>query len=192
VVDKNPFAERGRSLEEDYFRRKEQEVIDKLRQKARSEEYRRRLAEHTGIADEEVLKDLQELGYNPGNLILLHLVPLLQTAWADGKMTDKERALILQAARAHGVEAGSEADTNLGRWLIERPSQAQFDKGLRAVSMIMQAMSAETRTACERDMIAMTTALATVSGGILGFGRISPEEKQILAQIAEELKGRGK
>jgi len=192
VVDKNPFADRGRALEDDYFRRKEQEVIDKLRQKARSEEYRKRMAEQTGVADEELLNDLQELGYNPRNLILLHLVPLLQTAWADGKMTDKERALIVKAARAHGVEEGSEADTNLASWLAERPTQAQMDKGLRAVSMIVQAMQPETRAACERDMLAMTTALATASGGILGFGRISPEERQILTQIAEELKGRGK
>ena len=34
MVDKDAFAERGRSLEEEYFRRKEKEVIEKMRRKA--------------------------------------------------------------------------------------------------------------------------------------------------------------
>jgi hypothetical protein len=180
-----------RRSEEEYFRRQEQELIEKLRKKAQTEEGRRQLAQHSGIADEEVLRDLEEMGYNTKNLILLHLVPLIHTAWADGQVTDKERELVIKAARTHGVEPGSEADTNLARWLRERPTEAQFEKGLRAVRMIMQVMPPETRAASERDMITLTTALATASGGILGFGAISNEERQILTRIAEELKKKG-
>ena len=65
VTDRDAFAERGRSLEEEYFHRKEREVIDKMRVRAAAEEQRRLLGEKVGVADAEVLRDLQDLGYTP-------------------------------------------------------------------------------------------------------------------------------
>ena len=33
------------------------------------------MAERTGVADEEILRDLEALGYTPETVVLLHLVP---------------------------------------------------------------------------------------------------------------------
>ena len=192
MVDKDAFAERGRSLEEEYFRRKEKEVIEKMRRKAEADTQRRRLGEQAGVADEEVLRDLEELGYTPETVMLLHLVPLIQTAWAEGGVTLRERDLVIKAARTRGVTAGSPADEQLTRWLSQRPSDDFFEKTLRAIRTVLESQPAETRAASERDLLSLATAIASASGGIVGFGAVSDEERQILAHIHDELEKGGK
>jgi hypothetical protein len=191
VADKDAFAERERVLEEEYFRRKEKEVIEKMRSRAQAEAQRRRLGEQTGVADEEVLSDLQALGYTPETVSLLHLVPLIQMAWAEGDVSSKERDLIVRAARARGIEPDSAAEQQLNRWLTNRPSDELFEKTLRAIRAILAARSPEERADSERDLLSLCTAIASASGGIVGFGAVSSDERQILARITEELeKGR--
>jgi hypothetical protein len=191
VAEKDAFAERGRSLEEEYFRRQEKELIEKMRRRAETDTQLRRLGEQAGVADDEILRDLQALGYTPETIMLLHLVPLIQTAWAEGSVSDRERDLIVQAARSRGIEAGSAADRQLHAWLRERPSEELFDKTLRAISAILEARSPEEREASQRDLLSLCTAIASASGGIVGFRAVSDEERQILARISQEL-GKGR
>jgi hypothetical protein len=192
VTDKDAFAERGRSLEEEYFHRKEREVIEKMRRKAESDAQRSRLGEQAGVADQDVLRDLEELGYTPETVMLLHLVPLIQTAWAEGGITQKERDLIVKAARSRGIDAGSPADQQLNRWLAQKPSEELFEKTLRAVGTILQAQSPDARAASERDLLSLATAIASASGGIVGLRAVSEEERQILTHISDELRKGGK
>lgn len=187
MTDKDAFAEREHLLEEDYFRRKEKELIDKMRRNAQADAQRHELAKQAGVADEDVLRDLQELGYTPETIMLLYLMPLIQTAWAEGDVSAKERDLIVQAARSRGVAAGSAADVQLGRWLSERPSEEIFQRTLRAIGTILQARSQEERESSERDLLSLCTAIASASGGIVGFGAVSEGERRILAQITREL-----
>ena len=192
MTERDAFAERGRSLEEEYFHRKERELIEKMRVRAAGEEQRRRLGQETGVGDDDVLRDLQELGYTPETVMLLHLVPLIQTAWAEGGVTQKERDLIVKAARSRGITAGSPADQQLDVWLAQRPSDELFEKTLRAIRTILQAQPDDARAASEKDLLALASAIATASGGIVGFHAVSDEERQILAHISEELKKSGK
>jgi hypothetical protein len=187
MTDKEFFGDRRRSKEEEYFRKQEQELIEKLRQRGREEATRRRMAERTGVADEEVLRDLEALGYTPETVMLLHLVPLLQMAWAEGSVSDRERDLIIEAARARGIDKDSPADHQLASWLASRPPDELFEKTLRAIGAILQARPPEEREANQRDLLSRLTAIASASGGILGFGKVSPEEQQVLARISQEI-----
>src|ERR671939_1609269 len=116
------LGDRRRKEEEEYFRKQEEVLIDRLRQGVREEASRRDMAERTGVADQEILRDLEALGYTPETVMLLHLVPLLQVAWAEGGVSDRERDLIVEAARARGIEQGSAADRQLTSWLDTRPA----------------------------------------------------------------------
>jgi hypothetical protein len=187
MADKEFLGDRRRKEEEEYFRRQEQLLIDQLRQRAREEATRRDMAERTGVADQEILRDLEMLGYTPDTVRLLHLVPLLQVASADGGVSDRERALVIEAARAHGVEAGSAADQQLATWLATPPATEFLDKTLRVSGAILQALPSEERDGCMRDLLSYSTAIASASGGILGFGKVSQAEQRILARITEEL-----
>lgn len=192
MAERDAFTDRRRGLEEDYFRKKEKELIDKMRSRAEAEAERRRLGEQAGVADEEILQDLQALGYTTDTVKLLHLVPLVQMAWAEGQVSDRERSLIIEAARSGGIDAGSPADRQLTGWLAERPSEDFFEKTLRAIGAILQARPPEERQASQRDLVSYCTAIASASGGILGFGAVTDEERRVLARISQELeKGRG-
>ena len=187
MADRDAFADRRRSLEEEYFRKREKELIEKMRLRAAAEAERRRMGEQTGVADEEVLQDLQALGYTAETVMLLHLVPLVQMAWAEGHVSDRERALIVEAARSRGIDAGSAADRQLSTWLTHRPSGEFFEKTLRAIGAILQGRPVEEREASQRDLLSYCTAIASASGGILGFRAVSDEERQVLARISDEL-----
>jgi hypothetical protein len=192
MADKDAFAEREHLLEEDYFRRKEKELIEKMRVRAAAEEQRRRIGQQAGVADEEVLRDLQDLGYTPETVMMLYLVPVIQIAWAEGGVTEKERDLIVKAARSRGIDAGTPCDQQLQIWLSKRPSDELFEKSLRAIHTILEAQPAEARVAHEKDLVSLATAIASASGGIVGFRAVSEEERLILAHITDELKKSGK
>jgi tellurite resistance protein len=187
MADKEFLGDRRRKEEEEYFRKREEQLIDKLRQRRSEEATRGRMAERTGMADEEILRDLEALGYTPDTVVLLHLVPLVEIAWADGGVSDRERALILEAARTRGIQAGSAADQQLTIWLATRPSADFFEKTLRAIGAILEARPSEEREADRRDLLSYSMAIASASGGILGLGKVSQEEQQVLARVTQEL-----
>ena len=187
MPDTEFLGDRRRAQEEEYFQRREQELIAKLQQRARDAESRQRMVERSGVADAEILSALEDLGYTAETVMLLHLAPLLQVAWAEGGVSDRERALIVEAARARGVEPGSAADAQLAAWLSTRPSTEFFDHTLRLIQAILQTQSTDERAAAERDLLTRSAAVASASGGILGYGKVSPEELAVLERIGREL-----
>jgi hypothetical protein len=190
VPERDAFANRGRALEDEYFRKREQELIDKLRRRAAAEATRQQLSEQAGVADEEILQDLQDLGYTPATVSLLHLVPLIGMAWAEGGVSDRERELIIEAARARGVEAGTPADTQLTDWLTTRPSGQTFERNLHAIRAILESLPQAEREVSRSDLLSTATAIAEASGGVLGFRAVSPEERALLARISQELESK--
>src|SRR5262249_23289642 len=107
-------------------------------------------------------------------------------AWAEGGVSDRERGLVVDAARARGIDAGSPADQQLATWLAARPSADFFDHTLRAIAAILQARPADERDASQKDLLTYCTAIASASGGILGFGKVSPEEQRVLERLSQE------
>jgi hypothetical protein len=182
--DDNQLGKRGKALEDEYFHRKEKELIEKLRQRNAAEAQRQELSEATGIPDEDILKTLQEMGYTRETVSLLHLVPLIQVAWADGKVTGAEREMILEAASLHGVAGGSPAYLKLTDWLDHRPSEEFFEQALRVVGSILKSHPV-TGGLGGSDVLAHSIRVAEASGGILGFGnKVSDEERAMLQRIA--------
>jgi hypothetical protein len=177
VTERDAFSDRGRALEEEYFRKREQELIEKLRRRAAAEAELDRLGEHAGVADEEILQDLKDLGYTPETVMLWHLVPLVQVAWADGRVSERER----------GVEADSPADQQLAQWLTSRPPEEMFERNLRAIRALLQARPEAEREASERELLSLSTAVASASGGLLGIGAVSADERALLARLSSEL-----
>jgi len=187
MSEKNAFDELRKSEEAKYFYKKEQELIEKMRRRAELEAERQKMAEVTGIADEEILRDLQELGYTRDSVTLLHLVPLVYVAWAEGQVTQRERELIYEVARSRGIEEGSSAYQQLTNWLDHRPSEEFFQNTLRIIRAMLQTLPPEKQEASKRDLVSYSAQVAAVSGGILGLGRISHEEQALLKRIAAEL-----
>ena len=187
MSDKDAFAERRRGLEEEYFHKKEKELLEKLRRRMQAEAERGQIAEALGVQDTEILGDLQALGYTRETVALLHLVPLIQVAWADGDVTLRERDLILELARSRGIAEDSTAYQQLVGWLTESPSKQFFQDTLRVIAGLFEALSPERQAAGKRDLVSYASNIASISGGILGLGKISRQEQEVIERITAEL-----
>ncbi len=188
MAERDFLGERRSQQEEEYFRKQDAELVAKMRQRAAAAAERQQMAESTGIADQEILQDLQALGYTVETVTLMHLLPFVEVAWADRSVSPRERELILEAARLRGITPGSPAYQKLMDWLTARPSDELFDHSLRAVRAMLEALPPEQRATSRNDLVAYSTSIASVSGGILGRGnKVSPEERAMLERIAAEL-----
>ena len=189
MADKDIFAERGRSLEDEYFRKKDKELVEKMRRAATSAEARVEMGKRTGLTDPELLQELEALGFTPETVVLLPLVPVVQMAWAEGDVTPAERRLVVKLARARGIQEGGAADLQLVDWLDHRPGEQVFTHATRLIRALLAAPGEGALTA--GDLVKHCEAIAAASGGMLGIiGRVSAEERQLLATLAAELKGR--
>jgi hypothetical protein len=182
------LTERSRKSEEDYFRRKEQELIEKLRKKTEAEAHRQGLAQAIGLENEQILQVLRDMGFDRATVVVLFLVPLLQVAWSDGSIADKERALILEAAHAHGVKEGTPAHDKLNGWLAARPAEQTFERALQVIRDLVVFQSSDARQATTGKLIDACERIAAASGGFLGFGsKISAEEAAVMRRVASEI-----
>jgi hypothetical protein len=187
MTEKDAFAGRKKGQEEEYFRKQEQALIEQMRARQQAEAERQQMAEALGLADDEILRELQALGYTRETVSLLHLAPLVQVAWAEGKVTEGERRLIHDLARSRGIEAGSPVDQRLTGWLDERPAEDFFERTLRIIRALLQALPPDERAARRRDLLSHCAQVATASGGLLGYGKVSEAEQTLLDRIAAEL-----
>ena len=179
---------RGRAVEEDVFRKKDRELVEKLRSAVAAHDPRSTLGDVTGLTDAGLLQELHDLGFTPETLALLPLVPAVQTAWAEGGVSLAERDLIVKIARSRGIVSGSAADQQLTDWLTHRPDEAVFTRANRLIGALLDAGTFGTLTAA--DVVHQAEQIAAASGGILGLGRVSAEEKALLSQLTADLKAR--
>jgi hypothetical protein len=175
---------------EGMFRAKEIEEQERLRQAALQEEAREQarneLRTRTGLPDPQ-LQELESLGFTPETVSLLPLIPVVQVAWAEGKVTDAERAALLKLARARNIEEGSAADRKLKEWLAHPPPKQVFASAGHLIAAMLSGPSAMNLSADE--VVKYCEIIASASGGMLGIHRISDEERALIASITSELKG---
>ena len=188
MVDHDSIQERGRALEEEYFRKKNRELVEKMQLEARSEQARRDMGAQVGIDDPEMLRELQKLGFTAETVSLLPLVPVVQVAWADGDVAAAERDAIMNLARTRGVAPGSAAFHQLQSWLADRPSPEVFSGATRLIRAILDSPGGEQRKMSADELVAYCESIASASGGIFGMRSISPEERALLTSIASQLK----
>ncbi len=189
MPDDNPLGDRGRAFEEDYFRKRDRELIEKMRKASAAEDARREMGSRTGLQDPAMLQELQALGFTPDTVALLPLVPLVQIAWAEGGVSDTERKQIVQLARARGIDEGSAADRQLAAWLSSRPAPDVFTHASRLIRAMLDAPASDHSLSAD-DLVKYCEKIAAASGGVLGINRVSPEERALLSTIARDLKAR--
>jgi hypothetical protein len=98
---------------------------------------------------------------------------------------------IMEASREHGIEELSDAGRQLREWLESRPSEHLFDGALQAIRTVLQHQSISEPELYVRNLLTQSTDVAAASGGVLGFGKISKNERAILDRISRELESAG-
>jgi hypothetical protein len=189
LINPDGITDNIRAQEDDYFRKKDRELIENLRKADAVVRERRALEQETGIHDPGMLSELADLGFTPQTIALLPLVPVLQVAWAKAGISTPERTLILNLARSRGVQPGSQADLQLADWLESKPSDETFHKATRLIRAMLDAPDHRVEVKVD-DLIDYCDRIAHASGGLFGIGAVSPAERIALAEISEALKSR--
>lgn len=80
------------------------------------------------MTDAELLEELAALGIDEGSWRAVVLLPLIQVAWADGAVQEREKRLIRDVAAAWGLSHGP-TGALLDRWLDHPPSEEVLARG---------------------------------------------------------------
>lgn len=187
-MDRDSLHDRGRGLEEEYFRKKDRELVEKMRAAAAAEQARTDIGARTGL-DAAAAQELQDLGFTPDTVSLLPLVPLVQVAWADQGVTPAERDQIVKVARARGIAEGSAADRQLAGWLASRPGDTVFAQATRLIRAMLDSSSAAAGMSAD-ELVKYCESIAQASGGFFGIQTVDASEKATLKALAEALKAR--
>jgi hypothetical protein len=88
------LADRRRASEDDYFRQRDNALIEAMRQQAATDATRERLSQRVGVTDDRVLRTLEALGLSEETVPLLHILPLVHVAWIDGTVSARATAMM--------------------------------------------------------------------------------------------------
>ena len=169
----------GRALEDAFFRRR----ADAVRERLRTQPADAGGSDGALDLDPSLLERLQALGIGAETLTALTLIPLVQVAWADGVMEDPERVAVLAGAERCGLRARSPSAELLAAWLEEPPGPELFEVWRELIRGICAELSVEARLRLRREIVGRARDVAESAGGVMGFGAVSREEEQVLANL---------
>lgn len=175
------------SEEEDkYFKERDREKIAEARRAQQLEAIRQN--EREGVqqvlqSSDEVAAEALALGFDSETARVLPLVPLIQMAWADGKVTSAENDKLLELARQFGVNIGTPAHSFLTLLLGERPSDIFFTRVNRVIEHLVDDDPDYWK---EKSVVELAHDVAEASGGFFSLtDPISANERNLLADFAE-------
>ena len=174
----------GRALEDAFWAKRDREKLEALREQLAKEAKTAELAAATGIDSPEVLEQLHALDIGPDTLSALVIVPLIEIAWADGKLDERERDAILKAAIQEGVDPDGPTHGLLETWLASRPGPELRAAWFEYVRAFCARLSPDARAEFQRTLLENAFSVAEATGGFLGLGsRTSPAEQQVIEDL---------
>ena len=182
--DPEILRERGKSLEDEFFRREDKRLLTRLQELRAAEVNREALAKASGITKPEVLERLLDLGIQAQTLAALSIVPLVVVAWADGALDAKERQTVLEHAVTAGITSGSAAYALLEAWLEHRPNRQLHEAWKQLVLAIREQIGPDEAARLRAEILDRARRVARASGGVLGMGsKVSSAEAAMLQQL---------
>lgn len=181
------IEKQARDLESEFFRKRDEELIARLRASKEREANLEELGACSGISDSDVLARLVDSGVRAETLPALSLVPLAAVAWADGRLDSSERHAIERAAKDAGVDEASPAFGLLQGLLEEAPKKPLIDAWMAFARSLASSAEPEALAEIRSFVVGRSKQVAEAAGGILGIASISVEERKLLEQIEEAL-----
>jgi uncharacterized tellurite resistance protein B-like protein len=178
------FEKRRRAFEEEFFNKQNQKLVDKLRENLQKKQTREELQQISGIQDAGVLDTLMAMHLAKDTFAAFALYPLVEVAWADGSVDDKERKAFLMAVAEHGLAPGSPAHAALEEFVKTKPNEDTRKAWYTWAAELNRTLDAAERRKVREGLIQRARAVAEASGGFLGLGnKISANEQRILDAI---------
>lgn len=176
--------DRRQALEESFFKKENERILAEFRSNAAREEQEAELARVSGVTDGALLDRLFESGFRAETWIVISLVPLIEVAWADGEVSDAERAAVLEAAKTDGIIANDGARGLLESWLANKPAPDLRAEWKAYVQEIDPLLDPADRERLQRETLQRAQTVARAASGLLGLSRwISKVEDQVIEDL---------
>jgi site-specific recombinase XerC len=189
------FGDREKAMEADYFRKEDAKLLDKLRKNAGLDEIAEALRDKLQVENPALLAAVRDLGITAETVAAFFMAPLVQVAWAEGKVRKDELEAVLKLSRQRGVEENSTAEQQLREWMATRPSDALFDAALDAIKAGYAVLPARERHERVERLLDACRTVAEASGTEiahqLGLGTgVSKSEASLIDAIGNRLRSR--
>lgn len=176
-------------LEDRFFFAESLVLKEQLARLKREQESSEALSQVSGIVNKFVLMELVDLDIRPEIMAAMCLVPIIEVAWADGIIDDREREAVLKAAGKHGFV---EDHAILQEWLKRQPDPSLMDAWQKYMQGLCEILSKEALMTLKTTIIEHANDVAKSSGGFLGLANpISPAELRVLDSVAAFFKQPG-
>jgi len=173
------------NLEEAFFYEKDNVLIENLKKMRRMEKTKQALSEVSGIRNEAVLQKLVQLDVRPETLASLSVVPLVEVAWADGKIDEAEKDAVEKAAEQVLPDNAAIDLALIHRWLQVKPPDSMLTAWIHYIEGLREALSEKERADLKESLIGQARAVAEASGGFLGLtSKISAPEQAMLDKMS--------
>ena len=187
MSEPDAFSKREKALEDEFFHRVDEKLREELRRSMERDRSREALAAATGLTDEELLNALVDAGLQATSLTALALVPAIFVAWADDTVDSLECDTIMNAAKERGINEDGVAMQLLQSWLKKRPPKSLWDTWQKYAHSIGETLTDAASKSLSGEVLSLAKAVAESSGGVLGFGKTSKSEQEVLDRIKESL-----
>ncbi|MCA2978381.1 MAG: TerB family tellurite resistance protein [Myxococcaceae bacterium] len=185
-MSSDAFDDRRKALEDQFFKQQNDAALQKLKEQQVRAATKEELTRLTGITNAAVLDALASLNLGGAAVLVMSMFPLVEVAWADGKVDDKERRVVLQQAENVGIGSSSEGALLLARWLDEKPELTWHQLWADYVGALVQQMKPEDRELLKNEVLGRARLVAEASGGLLGAGfAVSAAERRVLERLEQ-------
>ena len=175
---------RRRALEEHFFHREKARALEQHKGEVEKRATREALSAASGVTNQAVLDHLVEIGISVDTMIAIALIPLIEVAWSDQEMQDKERDAILRAAEQEGVEAKSANFELLKKWLKRKPAVELLDAWVGYIKGLDEVLTDDERESLRKQVMGRARQVAEVAGGFIGVAKISMAEEKMLKKLS--------
>lgn len=175
----------NRNLEEAFFLKEDQLLIEKLATMKKMQETKQALAEVSGIKNDEVLAKLISLGVSTEVVASLAVIPLIEVAWADGHVDEKEREAVLRSLREAGVPESGLEFALVQSWLNHKPGANLLEAWQHYVRHLCAEMNPSECAGFKEELLKSTRAIAEASGGFAGLRKVSSGERDMLEKLQQ-------
>ncbi len=176
----------GKTLENLFFFEKDLTLLEKKKQLQKMERSLQTLSEISGISDEALLRKLVDFNIQIEVLATLSIIPLVEIAWADGKIDENERAEILKAAESFGVFKGQVNRDLFEHWLTHHPPKGMIESWIYYMQGLCQLLSKKERSVLKAGFLQWAKKIGEAgTGEPQAKAKTARRKKEILLQLEQ-------